>query len=861
MNCYFKDRFNIYKNALFLVLFTVVSFCFIYNVSADSIEYFGDGGISYGGGGGGGGSNSFYGYLGYRFTLVDQNGNKVNGTRSVDFQYWDTGNDSDSKILTYDTSNLLYQNYKYRFGENNSSDYIRVGLRVLPFRGNIYSPDSHAEFINKYILENGKNNSFTVPKTTNKVDFVSLFLYYSNFIKDPGLVKPYGDLLNDFPTLNNYYICVELLVGLGTQYSSVILSKVGTSNEALEYMYNSKTDLGYAYRDNMSDEKLTFACGLFTTPNFKEKYGNFGSFDTYFNSYDDCVRETLANYSEKKANNSNATVYLWTGNSCKTKGTMWAYAIEGLKCGDTNVYGRGIQMENLQNYINNKENYAVGVAMISMNFNSNNVKKQSFLKICKNAKVSFSTNFSVSNLNNDLFVQNGSDGNQKVYCYDNVEYDYSKVVDVLGGVKAANTIIENGDGDGVPIINAKVTRTCTSSDYNALSSFDATTEIEDDYNKNINVNVYGSNYKFVPRFNNSGFSADNKSLSSTYTYSFEYAPSEKIIVKNSSIASSNGYIDFSDYSNMFGASNSYIKDILKYDNSLCSKLPNATNCNNSFELQLINSSKNLDGKCDFTYEVDAPKSKSNSNSFYKFRVISLENPFPGKDGTSRMPAKNWFYSDNYVYDYIMNNRGIKYVMKDANASPELMYSKVEPMYSITLTPSTMMKIREYNKKYSYYSMYDTTGYEKMSNGDKAASQVIKEKDYSADKLICKNGRECFSKFLRDSKIIPQNDLTGSCVLIKNTTNEQEIRSYLSDNYEKYNNIDAQPLYDYVFSGGTPVSLETYDLNKNFRIDRQDYEILFKWQADSAALTGSNTLFYTCANKSYFSGGPISVGGE
>lgn len=125
-----------------------------------------------------------------------------------------------------------------------------------------------------------------------------------------------------------------------------------------------------------------------------------------------------------------------------------------------------------------------------------------------------------------------------------------------------------------------------------------------------------------------------------------------------------------------------------------------------------------------------------------FRVISLTNPFPARDGTSRLPGYNWLSkTDNNVYTYIENNRNIKSENKDAGA--EAIYQK-EPLYTITLTPSTMVKIREYNKSHTY-SDFDMT----CENG---------------------TGRMCIDNFIRDNKYLPSIEGTCSSINAKEITN-------------------------------------------------------------------------------------------
>lgn len=81
-----------------------------------------------------------------------------------------------------------------------------------------------------------------------------------------------------------------------------------------------------------------------------------------------------------------------------------------------------------------------------------------------------------------------------------------------------------------------------------------------------------------------------------------------------------------------------------------------------------------------------------------YRPISLENPFPGIDGETREPGSNWKSSKVTIdgetkYLYISNNRNV--------TESEIYAAHVEPMYSFTLTPSVIMKIRNYNDTTSY----------------------------------------------------------------------------------------------------------------------------------------------------------------
>lgn len=95
-----------------------------------------------------------------------------------------------------------------------------------------------------------------------------------------------------------------------------------------------------------------------------------------------------------------------------------------------------------------------------------------------------------------------------------------------------------------------------------------------------------------------------------------------------------------------------------------------------------------------------------------FRPISLSNPFLGSNGKGRSMGSPW--TDDLKKTYITDRSNV--------------YSK-KPLYSITLTPSTIKQIRDYNKDTSY-------------------------DDFN---LICSNGEACYSIFLRNySKIINTN---------------------------------------------------------------------------------------------------------
>lgn len=80
----------------------------------------------------------------------------------------------------------------------------------------------------------------------------------------------------------------------------------------------------------------------------------------------------------------------------------------------------------------------------------------------------------------------------------------------------------------------------------------------------------------------------------------------------------------------------------------------------------------------------------------QFRTIDTSNPFIGKDGVGRRVGANWCVeTTNNSWDCSSNNSLVQRVIINANNS----YNKdsVTPKYRFVLTPSTINKIRDYNK--------------------------------------------------------------------------------------------------------------------------------------------------------------------
>lgn len=87
------------------------------------------------------------------------------------------------------------------------------------------------------------------------------------------------------------------------------------------------------------------------------------------------------------------------------------------------------------------------------------------------------------------------------------------------------------------------------------------------------------------------------------------------------------------------------------------------------------------GECITDDDID-PDCRNVSGLNVIYRVIDLDNPFPGSDGNARQPGENWVGKENLITE----NR-------DANGMG--VYS-LEPLYSITLTPAAIKEIRKDN---------------------------------------------------------------------------------------------------------------------------------------------------------------------
>ena len=154
---------------------------------------------------------------------------------------------------------------------------------------------------------------------------------------------------------------------------------------------------------------------------------------------------------------------------------------------------------------------------------------------------------------------------------------------------------------------------------------------------------------------------------------------------------------------------------------------------------------------DAIYECSDTYNVSTKRDNLVFRTIDLNNPFPGdsvkttaysnNSQTSRYPGSNWD-SAITVKEDILEARGAK---------GDELYKK-SPLYTITITPSQMKKIREYNKK--------------------------QENPLSDFKLTCAEGTDyCYSDFLHGKA----KDCEGNECLTINTDTQKSKCANIKNN--------------------------------------------------------------------------------
>lgn len=384
--------------------------------------------------------------------------------------------------------------------------------------------------------------------------------------------------------------------------------------------------------------------------------------------------------------------------------------------------------------------------------------------------------------------------NSNLWCYDDVTYSFKPLsyFDTLnGGAIKANKFIT------IPTGTLTVTRTCFTKDRLNGNPGDDNSMVfgtNDDgaYQDEFVLTLNNQTYKYKRGNKYQGAKTNNFDVTESeetskygekyykYTSTFQYdydidkgtnMNSISINIKNQNVSTSLGTPNAIDYKNEVYnkgkliltkqiEDETYYNTLSTTNEILEEKLNNAYGYSNTLYNTLKNEPSDVEetetekkttwkkeiahDEDYYTFKNEYTMTETNGNKcafttqgkidITKFRVISLSNPFPGRDGSSRMPGTNWItQNENNVYEYIQNNRNIQNGKSDP-VSPENIYTEKEPLYTVTLDATSMIKIREYNKRHSY----------------------------SEPDIVCENGtgRKCISYFLRNDEYIKVLD--GTC---------------------------------------------------------------------------------------------------
>lgn len=699
-----------------------------------------------------------------------------------------------------------------------------------------------------------------VSEENKYVSFIDYFLHVSGFSESWTAMeddqKAYEQLAS-----GQYYLIVEPVYTIGTNYDGYWHTVTGTAKQIAGFTEAN-------YYDSWCSEYggLCRNSSAYTRTNFAAGYDKEFLYNMFCNFMDNATKIPFTRKYAANANKACDDVFKRSYNRAIDEYNGMLELLDTLKDPESPYGVSIIDITALITKIDppSSSKYAEGAVNVSycennsMNFSAEltarrgNDTNKPFEK--KSSEIYYFIN-SMSDEDKEKYLYKVETAGENIYCYDDVNYDFNSVKNALQKkTYNSGTMVE------VPSGELTVNRYCYSkkqvTDKSTLQMILSDNIENKNYQDKFEFNFNGEKYSFKRQNerNNSVTITDpiavkeGKFATSAYLYSSTF--SYDYILDNS-ISSSNAFIDISTYELKTIESPNSIKFISNFDNSNMVFVPiidekqhefdnsingqikngyglstkmvenikqNSTIVNDSESEQtikntistttslLLNEDKNK--SCSFKTEVtngvicNGNCGTTGTNEKAQFRVISLNNPFPARDGTSRLPGSNWLNEmDNNVYEYIQNNRNVKNDNKNNDA--ESVYKK-EPLYTITLTPSTMVKIREYNKSHNY------------SNID----------------MTCESGtgRMCIDNFIRNSKYIPE--LNGTCKTL--TTKEitefnNRIREFELSGCN--NQTQCMTMKQNI--------VNELDTNKDGYVTSSDY---------------LNADFYTCADKTYRSGG-------
>lgn len=800
-------------------------FCVINNINADNVSI--SGSVHTSGANGSTCGNPYNGCYDsnsyeFRVTLVDKNGQIIQGTHSVDYR-WNNSATTYSKSLDDKIKQFVNYNsgndyvYKYKYGENNGNmltnntySYYDVKLADVMF-GTSYAQNM-VSMVNSFtnIVKDREGRFGIAGGTTGNFDFLTMFLYHCGYLdSDKGFESIDNPMwINEKKIFTNSENPIYLLIEpTYTIYAQIFRNKTGqyylygTSKELTEYLIRESINNGYQEGVN------GYLVGSYLTAAFTYNMG--ANMRTYLND----PQIASFNAITKQIDNQKLTTINNGGQHDSVTMSMWRDISDpeyGYGATVLNISALFPEEENINTDVYIQSSYCTETASgindgkISFKINSGSGfnSKEKFLLAAKNYS----------------FKESPSNG--KIYCYDDVEYDFSQTINRITNTQA--TVSDSIQIEpGYVTINRHCVIEANKQEYETSKHF--MNDFEDYYkDKKIPLTLYNQTIDLEP-INITDQSVTTKvnpfmrdiyeTYDVTQTISFGYKNNNSYIQIYNDVnnyGDKEAYIDLSDAS--FGYSTELRNKIKNNElqNSYSStEIVESKTITYNFITRLTNPTENH--TCKFTTHVNPPEETGGFKTpKIQFRTIDLDNPFPARDGSSRLPGSNWLGKDNNVRTYINHNRGVQ---------GNEVYEK-DPIYTITLTPSNMINIREYNKK----------------------------NNYSYIELDCKgeNNTECFSKFLRDTSYIETSNKKGICMDVNSDNNTSKLT---------YDQSNADKLLDIITNTDPLTHSFTDELEFDFNGDGI-VTIRDQYIHNNANKT---TSFYTCADKTYENSGYIRKG--
>lgn len=816
-----------------------------------------------------------------RVSLVDENFRLVEGTKTVEFsplnpysskQYYETY-DMDKSNSEYGIINPNRYEYNFvgshiarttdgksvtgRYPELTADKgyYIYLGFGKNKAVANDFSDYAkNRESFIKYVTRLTKENY--VQEIDTNVRFIDFFLKVSGYSNIWNTTETDKAKLKDLAIDHRYFLLIEP-VYMYTQWNNgdKEYNARGTAKQLAAFYTQSSPRYANLFKAAATDLNVVYN----HTCNFRDLSDNYSQM--YKRAY----------YDDPDANViSNKQYEYMFKNACESINNMkkidYRTYSDALKTVSYAGSGFGVNIIDIQDVfreeINNLEQASCTLSVDSCAKTSGDTVQPNdnfYIQTKLTNTEGKMANCILPNIASDEqlseYIYSVGEGNNQLWCYDDITYDFSKLKSTLSDKNfSTNQLVE------IPNGTLRVDRTCYTKSSDTNNIYLGTVFETDPGNYQDSFKFSFNNKELVFERNNSKYidknvqntpeqectGRNNRNCKYKYTSTFHYDYELK-----DSISAENLNINISDLSLNSGIKNTNsLEFITNYDKSKVTKIDNqystgtytsslSTQISNGYgltnklyekllsvttdkkienagteneievnrlsnnkvsELVKINLEQNSKKTCNVNTTIGETSDKSNGGSV--FRVISLNNPFPARDGSSRLPGSNWLSkTDNNVYNYIENNRNVKTENKDNDA--ESVYKK-EPLYTITLTPSTMVKIREYNKSHNY------------SNID----------------MTCESGtgRMCIDNFIRNSKYIPE--LNGTCKTL--TTKEitefnNRIREFELSGCN--NQTQCMTMKQNI--------VNELDTNKDGYVTSSDY---------------LNADFYTCADKTYRSGG-------